>query len=484
MDLVPSNSKKDWGPCFRTIIKGVIKIKRKWLIPVLIGVIIVGITAYWGYDQYRTREKLEIFLGNKYQQAFYEMVDRIEQLQVLLGKSLVSTSPGKNIVILTDIWSHAGIAQQELTRLPLSAETVSRTAKFLSQAGDYAHVMAKNNAEGRVLTDENRRKLNELRQYAAQISESLHQLENQVFAGKINWVELVRGTGYRIDDKKPEVATDGFNDISEELEKFPTFIYDGPFSDHITSARPKGLKGDNISREEARNRARKAVDFKDNNDIEVSGGTSVNSKIASYNFKIEGDNQGIYSIDISEKGGHLVNMINNRSVESIVIDPGEAVNRAGNYLDSLGYTNMEPTYSEINENVAFISFVYKKDDIIFYPDIINLQVAMDNGQVLAVEALSYLMSHQEREVTRPEITREQVREMVGNTLSILEEIQLAVIPQADLSEVLTYEIRGKIGDETYLIYINSLTGAEEHIIRVIKGQGGTFGVYNPDVILI
>jgi spore germination protein len=145
---------------------------------------------------------------------------------------------------------------------------------------------------------------------------------------------------------------------------------------------------------------------------------------------------------------------------------------------------MEPTYSEINENVAFISFVYKKDDIIFYPDIINLQVAMDNGQVLAVEALSYLMSHQEREVTRPEITREQVREMVGNTLSILEEIQLAVIPQADLSEVLTYEIRGKIGDETYLIYINSLTGAEEHIIRVIKGQGGTFGVYNPDVILI
>lgn len=453
------------------------QIKRTWLLTLLIGLVIAGAASYWGYDQYQEKEQIEVYLGNKYQQAFYSLVDNVEQVQVLLGKSLVSTSPRKNILILTDIWNKAQTAQADLNQLPLSAQTVVQTTKFLSQTGDYCNVLARNNAEGKVLTAKQRETLRELREHAAEISESLHNLESQVFAGNINWAELVRGARRQLakdGEKGSDPIEDGFSDITQELTKYPTLIYDGPFSDHIEEESPKGLTGSEISREEAEKKAKEVVDFEEGVDAEISGGTSVNGRIPSFNFDISSEGKGKYSVDISKKGGHLVSMLNNRDVNSPKIQLKEAVEKASDFLATRGYPNMESTYSEVNENIGFISFAYKRGDITFYPDVINVQVALDNGQVMAVSALTYLMSHRKRDVEKPSLSPDEAKEMAASTLEEIENVKLALIPKADLSEVLTYEVRGSVGGETYLIYINALNGDEEQIFRVVKGQDGTF----------
>ncbi|ACL69068.1 germination protein YpeB [Halothermothrix orenii] len=442
----------------------------------LIAVLVAGAIGYWGYDQYRDRQQLEIYLGNKYQQAFYELVERVEQLQVLLGKTMVSSSPRQNILILTDVWNHATTAQEQLNRLPLSNQAAFRAAKFLNQTGDYAHVLAQKNAEGKVLTAENRKKLVELRQQAARVSASLHDLESQVFSGDINWVELVKGTRGKMQENKPNPMLDGFDEIRSELSKYPTLIYDGPFSDHITETKPRGLQGNEVTKTEARRKAEKVADFVNNDGINVSRGKTVNGRIRSYNFQVKNDDGEVYSVDISRKGGHLVNMLTSRQVAGAKIGQKEAAEKARDYLARIGYPNMEPTYSEINDNIAFISFAYKPDNIIYYTDIINVQVALDNGQILGVEALNYLMSHREREKQEPEISEEEVRGMVNDTLEKIENIRLAVIPEESLKEVFTYEVRGTIGEETYLVYINAKTGVEEQILKVIKGKQGTFAL--------
>ena len=110
----------------------------------------------------------------------------------------------------------------------------------------------------------------------------------------------------------------------------------------------------------------------------------------------------------------------------------------------------------------------------FYPDIINVQIALDNGQVMAVEAMNYLMAHKEREIEKPDIPEEEARELASSTLDRIENIRLAVIPKTSLREVFTYEVRGNVGDEIYLIYINAKTGNEEEILKVITGEQGTF----------
>lgn len=445
---------------------------KKLLVPLILGLFLVAVTGFWGYDQYRARQRVEIFLGNKYQQAFYELVENVEQLQVLLGKSLVSASPNHNIVNLTDVWSRASIAQQELNRLPISEEVIFNTSKFLSQVGDYAHVMAKNNAEGRVLTEENRERLNDMRQQAAQISSALNDLQSRVLEGEINITDIVRAARYRLAEQEPNDLMDGFTDVEEDLTQFPVLIYDGPFSDHIKDFEPKGLTGGEITQEEARDRVQELVDLRNKEDIEISEGTTIDGRIPSFNFQVQ-TGEGLYAVDISQKGGHLVNMINNRVVESTSITEEEARNKAQEYLAAINYENMEPTYSQKINNTIYISFAYQEDDIVFYPDIINVQVALDNGQILAVEALSYLMTHQERELEEVEISPEQAKEMIANNLEI-DNVQLALIPTNSMREVLTYEIRVKVGEEVYLIYIDAKTGDEVQILKLINVDQGTF----------
>lgn len=452
------------------------KINRSWIIPLVLALVLVGITAYWGYDQYREKEQLQIYMGNTFQRSFYELVERIEEMEVLIGKSLVSTSPRQNILLLTDVWSHANTAQAELNRLPLAAQTVYDVSKFLSQTGDFAHTLAKQNADGKVLTAEERQTLSELRQHAIRITELLQEVENEVLAGKVNWVEMVKSTRRALREEqereKPDINLD---DLSDDLSKVPTLIYDGPFSDHINERKPEGLRGEEVSRETAREKVRNFLDGVDGNNISVSEGTTVNGRIPAYNFQVETGN-GVYSVDISRKGGSLVSLLNNREVYSVKISRDEAVKKAQEYLESIEYTDMEPTFSEIKDNIAYISFAYQQDDIIFYPDIINVQIAMDNGQVLAVEAQNYLMSHKEREIKEPEITEEEARELASATLDEIENIRLAVIPTSSLREVFTYEVRGKVGDEIYIIYIDAETGNEEQILKVILSETGTLAL--------
>ncbi|MFW6023039.1 MAG: germination protein YpeB [Halanaerobiaceae bacterium] len=442
----------------------------------LVALIVAGVAGYWGYDQYQDRQQLEVYMGNKYQESFYELVEHVEQLQVLIGKSLVSTSPQQNIMILTDVWSHSNTAQSELNKLPLAAQTVYDTAKFLSQTGDFAHVMARKNTNGQVLSSEERKSLNQLRQHSISIAESLHRVENEVLAGKVNWTELVRNAKQELKAEERETPDNvKLDDVRDEMTKVPTLIYDGPFSDHITERKPQELKGAVLSKENAREKAKKYIDDKNAENIQVSEGTNVNGRVPSFNFQVETGND-VYSVNVAKKGGFLVSLLNNRDIVSAKISMDTAVDKAEDYLASIGYRNMQPTFSEIKENVAYISFAYKRDNIVYYTDLINLQVAMDDGQILAVEALNYLMSHHEREIGKAEISEDVAREMATATLEEIESVRLAVIPSPGLEEILTYEVRGTSGTETYLIYINAKSGNEEQILKVIMGDQGTFAL--------
>ena len=449
------------------------------------GLVLAAVLGYWGYGQAQERERLSTHVANTYQQSFYELVERVEELQVLLGKSLVSNSPNENILFLTDVWNAAATAQAELSRLPLAAQTVFDTAKFLSQTGDFAHVMARRIANGQIISEEDKQTLSQLRQHAIQIAEGLIKVEQQVMAAEINCEELVRGTRRELnEDKRAKNSDDGnqpfdmdgsFNDIRDEMTKVPVLIYDGPFSDHISERQPLGLTGDDISKEQAKEKVSEFINGDGNENLEISDGTSVDGRIAAYNFQVQTGN-GVYSIDISQKGGHLVSLLNNRNVNDDNIAMNEAVDLARDYLATNGYPNMEATYSELKSNVIYVSFAYQEEDILYYPDIINVQVALDNGQIMAVVASNYLISNNKRETGDAEITAEEAEEIASASLETIENVRLAVIPKPSTREVFTYEVRGTVGEEVYLIYINAEDGNEEQILKVIMGEQGTFAL--------
>jgi len=134
---------------------------------------------------------------------------------------------------------------------------------------------------------------------------------------------------------------------------------------------------------------------------------------------------------------------------------------------------MEITYTLREGNTLTVSFAYEEDDdVIVYPDLIKVLVALDNGQILTYDALGYLMSHHERDLPQPKISISEARKKLNPELEVEEE-RMAVIPSDGNHELLTYEFKAKMDGEDFLVYINALTGKEERIFKLLHTPGGT-----------
>lgn len=72
----------------------------------------------------------------------------------------------------------------------------------MSKTGDFAHAMARQNADGQALTSEERQTLNQLRQHAIRVVERLHEVQSDVLAGRINWVSMVKQTRQNLEEEK------------------------------------------------------------------------------------------------------------------------------------------------------------------------------------------------------------------------------------------------------------------------------------------
>ena len=89
---------------------------------------------------------------------------------------------------------------------------------------------------------------------------------------------------------------------------------------------------------------------------------------------------------------------------------------------------MKETYYMNNNNILTINYAYAKDDIIVYPDLIKVKVALDNCEILGVETINYLNSHKEnREIPKEYMTKEQAVESINSNLTV-KGINLAIIP--------------------------------------------------------
>ena len=157
----------------------------------------------------------------------------------------------------------------------------------------------------------------------------------------------------------------------------------------------------------------------------------------------------------------------------MAITPEEGIQIAKEYLQSHNITSVETSYYEISNNIMTINFAYTSNNITYYPDLIKVSVAMDDGEIISFHQRGYLANHQERAAQVPSITQEQAAKKLSPLLTV-EQVKLAVIPTQGLNEVFCYEFKctGQNG-ENILVYINAETGAEEQLLILLIGENGT-----------
>jgi germination protein YpeB len=438
-----------------------------------IVIAVIAIVGIWGFYQYKQASELRQELDNQYNRAFYDMSGYVQNVEVLLIKSLITSSTSKTALTLQEAWRQANLAQTNLGQLPISTQVLESTSKFLTQVGDLAYSLNNQNLQGKPLSEEQYKTIEQLHGYSVSLGKSLNSLQGQLSTGRLKWGELASKGTPLFKKASTNLPAKQFENIDKTFQNYPTLIYDGPFSDHMVTAEPKGVTGNNINSEQAK---KKVADFFGQDKVKAISDESKNDtgpiKTFSYKvtFKDKPDDQAA-SIDVTQKGGHIFWMLLNRNSASakLNIDQAKEVGRV--FLRNHGYANMVDTYYLKEDNTATINYAYKQDNVIVYPDLIKLKIALDNGEVIGFESKGYLAAHTERKIPKPRMTEQQARALISKKMDVLSS-GLAIIPTEYKSEIFTYEFKGKLNNMDFLVYINADNGREENILMIVNTPNG------------
>ena len=434
----------------------------------LIIVGVLGFILYFKQKEYRQASE------NSYNQAFFEVVDYVQNVEVYLAKALISKSPEHGAETLTNVWREANLAQSYLSMLPIESRELENTEKFLNQVSDYSYSLSRKNIYNESLSEEDFNNLKELHGYSVELENTLNQLSADLNEGRFSWGELTKKGTVAFAKQVDNISKESFSNLEENFHEYSGLIYDGAYSEHLTGIEKKGLTGEDIEEEKAKEIVEEFIGEDNIQEIE-SLGYIENATIPSYDFLVKNNDSETINISISKKGGHIISMNSNRAVTVEAISQEEANEKGKQFLEEKGFTNMKETYFLKQEGIVTINYAYVQDDVIMYADLIKVKIALDNGEVLGIETTGYLNNHTTRDLSNIKITKDEAREKINKNLEIQSE-GMAMIPTEWQTEILCYEFKGKVENREFLVYINAENGREEDILIITDTPNGTLAM--------
>ena len=445
------------------------RLKKGHMFSIIVGLLIV--VAILGFILYKKQREYRQASENSYNAAFFELVDYVQNVETYLAKSLISSTPEHGAETLTNLWREANLAQAYLSRLPIESQELENTEKFLNQVSDYSYSLSRKNIYNESLSDEDFNNLKELHTYSQELENTLNQLSDDLNTGRFSWGELTKKGTVAFAQQVDNISKESFSNLEKNFHEYSGLIYDGAFSEHLTNAEPKGLTGDDIDEDQAKEIAENFIGIE--NIKEISNlGYFENATISNYGFSIKKNNDETVNISISKKGGHVISMNANRDVNTESIIQEQADEKGKQYLESKGFSNMKETYYLKQDGIVTINYAYNQDNVVMYPDLIKVKVALDNGEILGLESTGYLNNHQKRDISNVKITKEEAKKNLNKNLEITSE-GMAVIPTEWKTEILCYEFKGKVDEREFLVYINAENGKEEDVLVITNTPNGT-----------
>lgn len=445
--------------------------KIKYILIILI-LVLVSVLIFF-IETYRNYVKQKQMVQDGYNKSMYDTIGYIKNVEAELAKLQVTNTKSLQITTLANIWRESNLAKDNFESLPFEQESLDNTSKYLAQLSDYSYFLMKEVTLNNNFSKEDYDNISKLYIDCKNISLVMNNIYNDLNNGNIHWDELsiLGNDALKKSDISDEISN--FAQISKTFQQYEGLIYDGAFSDHILYSKPKLLKDNECSINEAQKYIQNL--FKDEVENITYIGES-NGKIELYNFEVKTNKSEVKkNVYITKKDCRLYLIISDRKVKSENIVTQKAVDIGIEFLKKIGIDNVKETYYQKIENMLIINYASVQDNIILYPDLVKVKIALDNGEVCSVESQGYIYNHQERKDVTPAISIEKAREIVSGNVDIMDE-ELVIIPTESQNEILCYEFKGKVEDREVLIYINAKTGNEEKVLLILETDGGTLTI--------
>lgn len=416
-------------------------------------IIFCGSTLYYAFQTNRATNAVT----DNYQQSLNQLLESIASINSTLTKVKYSADTALLTTLAANVWAKSESAKTAMSNLPLTDYSLEQCETFISQAGDYAYYLMRSNTYS-LYNEKDWSTFSDLADTAASLYTQLNRIKEQADVGIISF-----DTNH---ESSNETISGSFHQIESEFPEYAKLIYDGPFSEHIQSQTPMFLKDKPVITEsDARLAAAETLGL---HTKDLTFAYSTEGKIPTYVFSA-----GSSNIAITKTGGYLLSILDNRQPNNTKISEEDAVAYAKQFLLRLGYENMESTYYLEYESVITVNFAYTQNDTIYYPDLVQVGIALDSGAVVRFDATGYLMNHQKRDFKSPAVAITTASSVIPKNVAIQSQT-LAVIPTNGQMEKLCYAFTCEHEDgQKLLYYVNAQTGLTENLFILVDTGHGT-----------
>lgn len=435
--------------------------KKHHIILYSLLVLTVLTAALFGIEAGVRARTAQRVLEGAYVRHVLETQEQLQAISTQLAKAQIASDARTRVALLSTVSRQADGVVGGLTALPLSHAAMSDTIKFCNQLSEYTLGLALLAASGDEMAAEDLNRLVQLRNHCTL-------LLGQLAVAQADMAQLAaNGDVFYADAAADARPLEQVADPEHGME-YPSMIYDGAFSDARRTGTPRGLNPTQVDQQMAVEIARS---FLGEERVQSAvPGVSAGGALPSHGVTVTLNDGLVLSAEVTQQGGQMLWIMPEKASFEAKLTLEECTQAAQAFLQSNGYAPMEPGDYQVYDGLAVIDFVAVQDGVLLYPDQLKLQLRMDTGEVVGLEANQYLMNHTRRSNLAPALTQEEALASVSDQLEV-SGVRLCVIPEED-GERLCYEVTGTYQQQTYMVYLDAETGEETEVLMQVDGAEG------------
>ena len=390
---------------------------RGYVAAIVVLAVLAGVLAIGYFFSSAAVSNYSVQLENGYQRSVYELVSDVNNIENNLSKATISTGNESRQKLFNNIYTDCQRASEDLSRLPISHESVNKTTNFINQTGGFCFYAEKKLKNGESLSTEDEQSITDLNNLSVYIQSILND-----FSSSYNGKYSVLANTKNISDNTNSFNT-MFSSMQAEGVEYPTLIYDGPFSESQVKKEIKGLSQNIASKEQAESEIKEL--YKNTSNFKYEGETTGLFETYNFSFKTE-SGRDIY-IQVAKRDCFVLTISSYAASDKDKLDLNTCEQKAKEFAQSLGL-EMEAVWSTKINGMAYVNLTPVINGVIIYPDMIKVKVSANSGDVLGYEAQSYAYNHTQRDDLSATVSENSARSKVNNNLQI-ESQKLALIPK-------------------------------------------------------
>lgn len=436
------------------------KIKSFWIAFFIVMFVLSAFCGIFGYVVMQNRIKMikmstvsdenvyKIAVENSQKQSLYLICDSLKNIDAHLGKVSVSHNAKHQAELLSDVAICASEVSCQLANLPFEqGDFFAKCEKFANQTQDYSTYLVGRLAQGNSLEQNERSALKNLQRVAKNAYDIF-----QKYAESDDAMFITNGNGLNgIGD-----LSNALNSAQDDAFEYEKLIYDGPFSDSV-------VKKDIVCNQKITHKQGSEIvkqHFCENRFLH-----EIHQKCPLYVYKTQ-KGEVMLTCD-----GRVVEYDCTQTFDGTkTYDANACITKAQDFCKSLGYDVKGIWVSNVQNYVTYVNCATVVDGVIVYPELIKVAVDTSNGEIVGLEAKSYLTNHQQRTMDFGTLTEEQCQSKLDDTLQVTNVAKSLIAVKN--KEYFAYEFECTDGQNQYYVYIDSHTGDELAIFKVIENTEG------------